>query len=179
MMDALTSKNLFFRTLTIEDASSKYVNWLNDKTINKYLEVRHDIHTKKSVQDFIASRNKSDCEFLYGIFFQENKKHIGNVKIGNVNNLYKTGEISLFIGDKNYWGKGLGVEVIKSITIHGFSEIGLKKIEAGCYESNIASLKSFLASGYVVEGKLKSHVVLDGNREDLIRLGILQNAKIS
>ena len=178
-MNIIRSKNLFFRTLSAKDASIEYVDWLNDRRINKYLEVRHYHHTMESVQSFIDSKNKSDSEFLYGIFFQKNKKHIGNVKIGNINHFYKTGEISLFIGDRDFWGKGLGEEIIRAITNHGFSEIGLKKIEAGCYESNIASLKSFLSSGYEREGILKSHVTSQGRREGLIRLGILHDAKIS
>ena len=50
------------------------------------------------------------------------------MKIGNINHFYKTGEISLFIGDRDFWGKGLGEEIIRAITNHGFSEIGLKKL---------------------------------------------------
>ena len=46
----------------------EYVDWLNDRRINKYLEVRHYHHTMESVQGFIDSMNKSDSEFLWNIF---------------------------------------------------------------------------------------------------------------
>lgn len=178
-MSKTFSKNLYFRPLSIQDISDAYVNWLNNKDINKYLEIRHTRHTKETVIDFLNTTNKSKNEFLNGIFDIQNDKHIGNVKVGNINHVYKTGEISLFIGDKNYWGKRLGKEIIETITGYGFKELELQKIEAGCYESNIASLKSFLACGYETEGLLKGHVVSDGRREGLIRLGIMKNAKIS
>ena len=178
-MNKIISKNLFYRPLNIEDVTDEYVSWLNNKEINKYLEVRHIEHTSENVKDFICSRNQSKNEFLYGIFCKKNNKHIGNVKIGNINFNYKTGEISLFIGDKNYWGRKLGSEIIKTLTNHSFNFLGLYKIEAGCYESNKASLKSFLKCGYSIEGNLKNHIISEGNRESLIWLGMSQDEQIS
>lgn len=178
-MKTIISNNLFYRPLTVKDVTDKYISWLNNNEINKYLEARHIKHTSQNVIDFVNSRNKSRNEFLYGIFCKKNNKHIGNVKISNVNYIYKTGEISLFIGDKDYWGRRLGIEIIKTLTNHSFNYIGLLKIEAGCYESNKASLNSFLACGYSIEGKLKNHVISEGKRESLVRLGISQDEKIS
>lgn len=177
-MSNIISNNLFFRPLTIKDITDEYISWLNNRDINKYLEVRHTKHSREKVIEFISSKNQSETEYLYGIFCKKDNKHIGNVKIGNINHIYKTGEISLFIGDKNYWGRKLGVEVIEALTCHAFHNLGLYKVEAGCYESNKSSLKSFLTSGYSIEGNLKSHVISDGNREGIIRLGILRDEQI-
>ena len=178
-MSNIASNNLYYRPLTTNDISDEYISWLNSRDINKYLEVRHTKHSRKKVNEFISLKNQSEDEYLYGVFCQKHNKHIGNVKIGNINHIYKTGEISLFIGDKNYWGKKLGIEIIKTLTYHAFNNLGLLKLEAGCYESNKASLKSFLACEYLIEGNLKSHVISDGNRENVIRLGIIKDEQIS
>ena len=123
-MNNIASNNLYYRTLTTRDVTDEYISWLNDKDINKYLEVRHTKHSREEVIEFISSKNISETEYLYGIFCQKNNKHIGNVKIGNINHIYKTGEISLFIGDKNYWGRKLGIEIIKALSLHSFNNLG-------------------------------------------------------
>lgn len=178
-MDNITSNNLYYRPLTSKDVTDKYISWLNNRDVNKYLEVRHTKHSREKVIEFISLKNLSENEYLYGVFCQKNNIHIGNVKIGNINHIYRTGEISLFIGDKNYWGRKLGVEIIQALTCHAFTNLGILKLEAGCYESNKASLKSFIACGYSIEGNLRSQVISDGNRENVIRLGILKDEQIS
>ena len=58
-MNKITSKNLFYRPLSVEDVSDEYVSWLNNREVNKYLEVRHIKHSSQNVKDFICSRNQS------------------------------------------------------------------------------------------------------------------------
>lgn len=176
-MATFRSLNLQYRPLTDADISETYVAWLNDPHVNKYLEVRHQKHTKASVRLFVERMNASNVEYLFGIFTRIDSRHIGNVKIGAINSFYRTGEISLFIGDRDCWGKKLGREIIDRITKYGFDALGLHKIEAGCYESNYGSLAAFKACGYGVEGIQKQKVVVEGEREGLIRLGITRNGK--
>lgn len=176
-MTTFRSLNLLYRPLNDADISEAYVAWLNDPNVNRYLEVRHQKHTKASVRLFVERMNASNVECLFGIFEKIDNGHIGNVKIGAINRLYQTGEISLFIGDRDCWGKRLGREIIDRITEYGFDTLGLHKIEAGCYESNYGSLAAFKACGYEVEGIKKQKVVVEGVREGLIMLGIARNDK--
>lgn len=171
-MHEIISDKLFFRTLTEKDVTEEYVSWLNSQQINQFLEVRHTVHTLASVSDFVSLKNDLDNEYLFGIFCKNKNKHIGNVKIGNINHIYFTGDLSLFIGDKNYLGRRLASEIIGSLTDYGFNYLGLKKMCAGCYETNIKSMKSFLRCGYEIEGVLKNQVIFNGKRENIIKLGI-------
>ena len=41
-------------------------------------------------------------------------KHIGNIKLGPINWIHRYGDISLLIGDKDYWGKGIATEAIRA-----------------------------------------------------------------
>ena len=36
----LKKKNIILKLLEVEDYSKKYLDWLNDKKVNKYLETR-------------------------------------------------------------------------------------------------------------------------------------------
>lgn len=170
----LFSARLYFRLLNESDASEKYVIWLNDPEVNQYLEARHSIATLDSCCNFIKTMSASSGHYFFGIFLKENNQHIGNIKI-DVKPYYQTGELGLLLGEKNQWGKGYATESIIAMTNWGIEVLGLEKVEAGCYELNLGSLRAFLKSGYSVEGFIRQHCILNGIRQGCFRLGILKN----
>lgn len=172
MPSIIQTKRLILRNMLEDDATEEYVGWLNDYAVNKYLETRHELQTLEMCRQFIRSCNHDTGSHLFGVFLASNGKHIGNAKIGFINPIHGSAELSLFIGDKNYWGMGFGAEIVKSLTNYSFETLGLAKLEAGCYEGNISSLRAFLKVGYVVEGFLRSHVILENKRQGCFLLGV-------
>lgn len=171
----IRTKRLILRRLTAEDVTKKYVNWLNDPEVNQFLETKHSQQTLQSCLDFVQSTNQDPNNHLFGVFLKDTQEHIGNAKIGFVNTHYQTGQVSLFIGEKQYWGKGYSTELIQALSDYGFKQLGLHKLEAGCYENNLGSLNVFLRSGYSVEGFLRQHVIHNGKRLGCFQLGKLAN----
>ncbi len=171
----LESDRLLLRPLTGHDATQDYADWLNDQEVNQYLETRHSPQTQRSCVEFIEKMNSDPASHLFGIFLKADGRHIGNAKLGFVNAQYQTGELSFFIGDKAQWGKGLTSEVVRLLTRYGFETLKLERIESGCYEQNLASLRVLLKSGYSVEGFRRRSVVLNGHRVGSFWLGILKH----
>jgi RimJ/RimL family protein N-acetyltransferase len=174
MADIYTPR-LYLQYLTLEDVNERYVSWLNDPEVNRYLETRHSKQTLQTCRAFVDDCIRSATSHLFGIFLKADGEHIGNAKIGFVNRLYETAQVSLFIGEKGLWGKGLSKEVIHGITGFGFNKMQLHRLEAGCYEDNLGSLRAFLKVGYSVEGFFRDNVVVDGRRTGCFKLGILRN----
>ncbi len=171
----IQSKNLVLRKLTVEDISIEYVSWLNDEEVNRYLETRHIKQTLETCKVFVDACNKDISSHLFGIFLKANNEHIGNIKIGFINTIYRRGELSLLIGSKKYWGKGYGTEAVMALSKYCIEDLGLEKIEAGCYEDNLGSLRIFLKAGFVIEGFRRSHVILDNKRMGCFLLGLMIN----
>ncbi|MEX6780044.1 GNAT family N-acetyltransferase [Limnospira fusiformis] len=169
----IQSERLYYKELTEDDVTENYVSWLNHPNINRYLELRHQVHTLESCRDFVVRMATSETDYLFGIFLNTEKKHIGNIKIGFINQDHKTAQLGLLIGDTNFWGQGFASEAIQTMTKWCFDSLGLQKLEAGCYEDNMGSLRAFLKSGYQVEGFLRSHVLLKGRRTGNFCLGVL------
>ncbi len=167
----LKSGPLILREININDVTKKYVNWLNDPDVNQHLESRFVLQNDSTVKNFVEDCNKSKTVFLFGIFIEKNNKHIGNIKLGPINKYHNHAEIGLMIGDKSEWGKGYGSRAIFEVTNFAFNQLKISKVNAGCYESNTGSKKSFNKVGYKVEGVLKEHVVFNGHREDVLRFG--------
>ncbi len=148
----ICGKRISLRPLTISDVTNTYVNWLNDKKINQFLESRFIKHTQENVKDFVK-KIQIDSNFLfYTIINNDSKKHIGNIKLGPINWIHRTSDIGILIGDKNSWGKGYATDAITMLTNFSFSDLNLHKITAGIYEENIGSLKAFLKSNFEIEG---------------------------
>lgn len=168
---ALQVESIFLKPLAAEMVTEEYVGWLNNPEVNQYLEVRHFNNTLETCKEFVELTNSDPCSYLFGIF--DHNKHIGNAKLGFINTIYKRGQISLFIGDKSYWGKGIGYQVVHALTEFGFTQLGLHRIEAGCYANNQASLRVFLKAGYTVEGFMREHVMSDGKFVGCFWLGKL------
>ena len=90
------------------------------------------------------------------IVLKDNKKHIGNIKIGPINWYHRLAEIGIMIGEKDCWGKGYAAEAISLLADFAFSKLNLHKLTAGCYEQNQGSLKAFQKAGFEVEEVKKS-----------------------
>ena len=85
--------------------SSNYLKWMNDYEVHKYTEQKYEKHTKSKIKKFVKKINKSKNNILYGIFFKN--IHIGNIKLGYINKIHKTADISYFIGEENMLGRDM------------------------------------------------------------------------
>ena len=167
------NKKIKLRKLNLtKDISEKYLAWMNDFEIHKYTEQKYIKHSKTRIRKFVKKKNKSNNEFLYGIFLKKNNLniHIGNIKLGPINFTHKIGEISYFIGERELWGKGFTTLAIKEI-IKIAKKKGLKKIKAGLYEMNIGSKKVLEKNNFKLEGKMKSEIIYKGKRYDMYWFG--------
>lgn len=160
-----------------EDVSDNYVSWLNDPEVNRFLESRFQRQDIESVKKFVAICDSSQDTFLFGIRSKAlGGMHVGNIKIGPIDNHHGLAEIGLLIGERAVWGKGVGTDSIKLVTQFAFNELGIRKITAGCYQSNFGSKRAFEKAGFKVEGIRERHFILNDVQEALIILGLWRNA---
>ena len=175
MMQIIRTPRLIIKSLQVDDISNNYIEWLNDIEVNKYLETRFQVQNYQSCLEFVKRQQEDESEELFGIFTNNNNsEHIGNCKLGVINKFHHTAEISFFIGNKIFWGAGYATEVVSHIVQHGFENLGLEKITAGCYESNKGSKKVLLKAGFEVEGFCKKQVVSGNQREGIYIFGIVK-----
>lgn len=173
-MNWITTENLILHPLDPADVTQEYVDWLNDPEVNRFLEVRHQVQTLDTCRDFVRSANRAPGEHLFAIRHASDDRHIGNAKLGSVNAIHARGQVSLFIGNRNYWGRGLAEEIVMALSRYGFEQLGLNRLEAGCYEDNLASLRVFQKCGYNVDGFFRNHVLDGDDYRGVFWLGLLQ-----
>lgn len=170
----LTGERIYLRQVKVSDVNGDYCRWMNDSSINRYLESRFTNHTVDSLKEFVERKSSDPDYAFYAIVLKDGGIHIGNIKLGPIDPHHKLADIGILIGRKDCWGKGYATEAIKLLSDYAFGVLGLHKITAGCYEPNKGSLKAFTKAGFLIEGVRKSHCLCDGAYVDDILLGMVR-----
>lgn len=84
-------------------------------------------------------------------------------------------ELGVFIGDRAYWGQGYGREAVHLLLEYAFRYGNQHKVYLGTFDDNQRAIRSYKASGFVEEGRLREHIWVDGRYKDLIYMGIMRS----
>jgi len=145
-VEKIVGEKIYLRPLTMKDVTEKYCGWLNDPEINKYLETRS--LTLEKLREYVKEKiNKQDVLFC-GIFDRDTNLHIGNVKLEPLDWINKKTIFGIMIGDRNYWGKGLGTEATKLISDYALNELQMNEVELGVIADNIKACKVYERAGF-------------------------------
>jgi len=168
----LENDNIFLRNVCLDDVNDSYYQWLADPQVNQFLETRFVVQTKTKIAEFVASKEGSSDELLLAICDKKQGLHIGNIKLGPINWHHRRADISLFIGNKNYWGKGIATQAIQLISQFAFQTLNLNKLMAGAYKNNVGSIKAFQKCSYRIEGEIADYALVNNLGVAMIQLGI-------
>jgi RimJ/RimL family protein N-acetyltransferase len=141
----LKNDSVFLRDLLVEDVNIEYINWLNNPSVNKYLEVRHSIPSLIEQINYINECISSHNKIILGIFTLEND-FIGTLKLTYIDSINL--EIGIMVGNQRMQGKGFGKSSINLIKKWAKSS-GILFLHAGYLEENIRSMKLFKSSGFI------------------------------
>jgi len=161
---------IYLQSISEQDASEQYVSWLNDPLVNQYLETRFQRQNLASILAFIGEMIANPNEHLFSIRLTETGKHIGNIKVGGINKCHNIGDVSLFIGEKSCWGKGIAKQAIQLISRYSIETLKLRKLSAGAYQPNRGSTVAFINSGYIEDAILTEHFLLNDQPCDLVKV---------
>jgi RimJ/RimL family protein N-acetyltransferase len=160
MTPTISTQRLVLRPL--RKTAQRNLAWLRDPEVVRFSEQRHRQHTLSTQMNYIGSFvGKSH---LWCINLAESGEYIGNLSAShdepnNVSN------IGILIGETKFWGKGYGKEAWKAACdwlLKKDEGGGVRKLEAGCMKDNLAMVKIIRSAGFVQEGELLNHFLLDG-----------------
>ncbi|MCP3932287.1 MAG: GNAT family N-acetyltransferase [Bacteroidetes bacterium] len=171
--EIVRGNKISLRPITIDDCTQDYVNWLNNPKVNNALETRFEKQTINSIREFVVNMQQSDNSHLFAIILNKTNQHVGNIKVGPVNFNHMFGDISYFIGDPEFWNKGLATEAVYLITRFAFQYLQLHKCMAGVYASNKGSCHVLEKVGYNKEGRIVNQYKGIDGWEDHILYGML------
>jgi RimJ/RimL family protein N-acetyltransferase len=100
-------------------------------------------------------------------------KYIGFLGLW-VNLIHREAWVGLGIGEREFWSKGYGTDMMKLCLHYAFQELGLERVSLGLHEYNPRALRSYEKCGFRLEGRTRSDVMREGRRTDTLWMGILR-----
>lgn len=170
----LQGDRIYLREVRLSDVNEDYYCWMNDPVITRYLESRFFTNDTDSLKEYVVQRQKDRNNIFLAIVTKDEKKHIGNIKLGPIDWVHGLADVGVLIGDKSFWGKGYATEAIGLAVNIAFQRLNLHKLTAGYYSENKGSAKAFGNNGFVVEGIRHKHRFCEGYYVDTVILGLLK-----
>lgn len=170
-MKIVLNKDFFLRPLCELDVDGNYPLWFNDLLVTKYSSHGKFFKSKNFFKKYIL---ELDEEKNLVLAIMHKRKHIGNISLQNISFLDQNAELAIILGEKKYWGKGVGLKASIEICRHGFKNLNLKKIYCGTAKNNKGMNSIAKKLGMKIEGVRKNHLFLNNKFEDLLEYSIFK-----
>lgn len=142
-----SSKRLSLTPLHPNQALS-FVKWFNDSEVFGLMrDMDRATNVEEQVQ-WILESGRDARQQIFAIYHRPDGELIGDGGFINVNFEDRKAEIGIVIGEKKYWGRGLGTEAIRLLCEYGFDRLRLHNIIAEHYAINPKSLHVFKKVGF-------------------------------
>jgi len=79
----------------------------------------------------------------------------------------RTAELGYWLGEP-FWGHGIMTEAVRAFVAQAFTDFDLARIYAESFASNDASVRVLQKAGFTCEGRLRAHVIKDGQVLDAL-----------
>jgi len=150
----LRGRRIVLRAVGEADISQRYLGWLADPEVNQYSQRRFAKRIDRKAAIAYLRSLKRD-EVVLAIVDNE-VGHVGNIKYGPIDWINRRADISILVGERSVWGKGIGTEAVRLVTRFLFGQLDLNRVEAG--SSNPAFLRIVEKLGWTKEGSLRDRI---------------------
>ncbi len=177
----IETERLILRSFKITDLDDFY-EYAKVEGVGERAGWKH--HSNKEETQQILN-NFINHDKTFAIVLKENNKVIGSIGVEEYGmesaltefHKYKGRELG-YVLSKDYWGKGIMTEAIKSVINYLFNEIGLDFLLCGHYDFNIQSKRVQEKCGFKPYRKLLMETKLGTKEQSLLNLLLNSNKKI-
>ncbi len=170
----LETKNLILEPLEEKHITEEYASWLNDKEVTRFNSHGVFPNTLGKTADYVKNVQNSPKTIALALIDKKTKKHIGNTAIDSIDFINSHADLTIMIGNKDFWGKGYAKEALRELIKHCFNKLNLNKITAGTTSDNVNMQKILQKLNMTQEATIREAVRRDGEYFDIYRYGLLK-----
>ena len=148
-----------------------FVRWLNDPDVLQWLTLPKPPTIDEERQWWEAEqRNPEDVVWAIETL---DGRLLGDMAL-RPNPLGRWADLGLFIGEKGAWSRGYGTDAIRTILRYAFAGMRLNRVSLMADELNARALRCYEKCGFMREGLMRQHRVVDGQFHNTVMMGILR-----
>ena len=166
----VVGKQVYLSPINADDAE-KYTEWLSDIEITRNLSNAGRIYSVESERQALQSITADNL----AIIAVEGNVLIGNCGYLNINASQRRAEVGIFIGDKDYLGKGYGTEAMQLLLDFGFNIRNYHSLQLRVRSFNKRAIACYEKCGFKPAGRFREAGMLNGEYFDDILMDILEN----
>ena len=100
---------------------------------------------------------------------------VGRVRLHSVDETEGHARLAVGIWHPDDWGHGFGTEATTLVLGHAFNVVRLHRIDLVVLEANRRAIRSYEKCGFKVEGVLREHALVRGQRQNDLLMAILKD----
>lgn len=175
MFEFINKEDLILRQLLVEDKKS-FLKWHNDTELRNYIGGAFPFAEETFLNIIKQEPTDNPSNVWFGVC--QSEKLIGIAGLHNIKYIQNNAEISFFVGDKKFRGKGYGAAIVDLLKHYAFETIGLHRVYARIYSGNLRSIRTLEKCGFMKEGVLHEANYWNGNYRDINIYAIINSGTI-
>lgn len=149
--------------------------WINDPEMKTNLApgVPYPV-TLEDEEKWVASLSSNKDDYSFAIETLDGQ-YLGGCGVNWVDWKNSRAMVGIFIGNKDYLGKGYGTDAMRVLVRFIFNEMNIHKVKLMVYAFNERAIKSYKKCGFVVEGVKRDEIFKNGKYHDELEMGLLRD----
>jgi len=172
----IAGEHTILRAFEREDVERCY-RWMNDPNIVRTLKSRYPIAFTNEAEWLDRAMQPTLNERHFAIERKDDRSHIGNASIHDIDWVSRTAWFGLFIGEPTAWNRGFGSDAIRTLVRFAFDEMNLVKLRINVFDYNEKAKHVLISHGFVEEGKLARDFYREGTYHDIVILSAFRETK--
>ena len=149
---------------------------INDPEIKRYLVPGIPYpFTLTDEEKWIMSQSATRDTYSFAIEDKATGRYLGGCGVNQVDWKNSRVMVGIFIGEKDFLGKGYGTDAMKTLVRFVFEEMNINKIKLEVYAFNERAIKSYRKCGFTIEGTLRQEVFRGGQYHDAHIMSLLRS----
>ena len=151
--------------------------WNRDSEFMRFLDSSPShLRSQKGLQNSLEEglENQKSDRHWFTIRALADDKLLGDIDLSVYNWAGRDAFVGLGIGEREFWGKGYGTDVMKIILRFAFIEVNLQRVTLNVFEYNPRAVRSYEKTGFRHEGRMRQVLNREGRRWDMLFMGILR-----
>lgn len=156
-----------------EDDLPRLLAWINDRELVE-LSAPFKPVSPEDHRAWIEAIGQRDDLALFAIRERGDGPAVGTCQLRNIDPRHGSADLTIRIGERSLWGRGLGTEAVRALVAHGFNKLGLNRIALHVFADNERAIRAYERAGFVREGLMREHSRIGGQCKDAVLMAVLR-----
>lgn len=147
--------------------------WVADPVIARNVGIRARV-SLKSTRQWVADAGGDDTRLAFAITLDD--RHVGNVVLDQIDRAAGTARLSIYIGEPDARGRGIGQQAVRLAMDEAFDTQGLGRVWLIVHAGNAPAIAAYQRAGFTTEDVIPEEFLLGDRRVDALRMAVMRES---